>query len=64
MKKETFNVIAFVVVILLVVGIYIDYRNMNRYLPSQVSKHVVIDTRTGDVYFVNSSGAKKIGIKK
>ena len=64
MKKENFNVIAFVVVILLVVAIYIDYRNTNRYVPSQVSKHVVIDTRTGDYYFVNSSGSKKTSIKK
>lgn len=64
MKKETFNLVALVVVVLLVVGIYIDYRNMNRYLPSQVSKHVVIDTRTGDYYFVNSSGSKKTSIKK
>ncbi len=64
MKKETFNLVALVVAVLLIVVIYIDYRNTNRYVPSQVSKHVVIDTKTGDYYFVNSSGAKKTSIKK
>ena len=64
MFKLDFYKTAVVVVILLIAAIYLDYRDTNRYLPSQVSKHVVIDTKTGDVYFVNSYGSKKIGIKK
>lgn len=64
MFKIDFYKTAVVVVILLISVIYLDYRDTNRYLPSQVSKHVVIDTKTGDVYFYTANGSKKIGIKK
>ena len=64
MKKETYNLAALVVVVLFMTLFYLEVKDKNRYVPSQVSKHVVIDTKTGDVYFYTANGSKKIGIKK
>lgn len=64
MKKETFNLVALVVAVLFITLFYLDAKDKNRYIPSPDAKNVVIDTKTGDIYYYNTSGSKKIGIKK
>lgn len=64
MKKETFNLVALVVVVLFMTLFYLDAKDKNRYIPSPDSKNVVIDTKTGDIYYYTANGSKKIGIKK
>jgi hypothetical protein len=64
MKKETLNLVALVVVVLFMGLFYLELKDKNRYVPSPDAKNVVIDTKTGDVYYFTESGSKKIGIKK
>lgn len=64
MNKFNFYKAAIVALFVLIVAIYIDYRDTNRYIPSPIAKNVVIDTKTGDIYLFDINGAKKIGIKK
>lgn len=64
MKKETFNLVALVMAVLFITLFYLDAKDKNRYIPSPDSKNVVIDTKTGDIYYYNANGSKKIGIKK
>lgn len=64
MKKETFNLVALVVAVLFITLFYLDAKDKNRYIPSPDAKNVVIDTKTGDIYYYTANGSKKIGIKK
>lgn len=64
MNKFNFYKVIAVAFILLIAAIYMDYRDTNRYIPSPIAKNVVIDTKTGDIYYYTANGSKKIGIKK
>lgn len=64
MKKETFNLVTLVVVVLFMTLFYLESKDKNRYIPSPDAKNVVIDTKTGDIYYYTANGSKKIGIKK